>query len=919
LSYFYVRGIFGNMHCNLLKYLCLFLGIFLGSELFAQDVHIYGQLKDEKTKKKLDGCLVQVMKDGAIYDSYDAAGSGKYDFKLPVGFAYDIKFSKGDYLSKVVRVDTRNIPEEDVGGGFDMQVDGTLFPSVEGFNTDILRDPMAIAKYNKAADTFEFDFDYTEKKQKEIDAEFKRLEDIKKNFEKLKADFDRYVKEGDQKMLEKNYSESVMNYKSALAIFPKDEPVKAKLADAQAKLDAANAANAEDALYKKTIEEGDQLYKDGKYAEAKKKFIKARDMRNNTYEKEMIYKCDQALDDAANRAVYDAVIADADKKFNNKDFAVSIEKYKEASKMYPTESYPKDQMLKAEGALKDMLAYEAEKLRIQKEYDDKLALAARNVDEDKIDQAISNYRAASQMKPEEQFPKDKISELEALLAERKSQQEKNDADALANAERDRIEREYNDILKQADDLFIAEQLEESRLKYEAALVVKPGAQYPASKIETIDLLLAQRLEMDALAASKAVEDSLAAIAEAERLAADERLRLLREQEELDNQRRMRELEEQRLAEEAKLKAKRSNWYSNVDEEAEDQVVEYYREAFEKEYATKKKMKQQEIDDFVAFNSTRQKDADQLIAGNRQSIEGQRQNQMELVSIGTSIQNAAIADNNRKKKDTDKDREEYQRSANSRINDNVEFIGDKMEQQASVAQADRARTIGIDKTDDKKQQQANNNERFRRKGDTQIAENNLKVKRTIDSQEEMAFEGEEVRKSNEESVRRKHEDANIRENDERQAADQRIVNSNLKIESKKQQNDQLDDGKDINQRKNANEIEKAKKDYEYSEMELEMESANKRYDSRNAAFEKKAGEPKDEKEYLAVPGTEELKEGVTEKSYQLGNKMVTERSVKVGNKVDNYKKVVSKTGIYYFCNGRSITESTWRTATLSEPE
>jgi hypothetical protein len=907
------------MYRGQLKYLMLTLISVLSFQMAAQELHLHGQLKDEKTKKKLEGVLVQIMKDGAIFDSYDAGSSGKYDFNLAIGFAYDIKFSKADYLPKVIRVDTRNIPEEDVGMGFDIAVDGTLFQMIEGFNTDILRDPMAIAKYDKNGDGFAFDFGYTEKKQKEIDAEFKRLEDLKNNLAKLQADFEKYVKTGDQKMLEKNYSESVANYKSALAIFPKDEPVKAKLADAQAKLDAANAASAEDALYKKIIEEGDQLYKGGNYADAKKKFIKARDMRNGTYEKEMIYKCDQALDDAENRALYDGIIADADKKFNNKDYAVSIERYREASKMYPTESYPKDQILKAEDALKDLLKLEAEKLRIQKEYDDKLALAARNVEEDKIEQAITNYRAASELKPDESFPREKISELESLLAERKAQQEKNDADALANAERERIEKEYNDILKEADDLFIAEQLAESRLKYEAALLVKPEAHYPASKIETIDLLLAQMAEMEELKAMQAVEDSLAAIAEAERLAAEEKLRLLREQEELDNQRRMRELEEQRLAEEAKLKAKKSNWYSNVDEEAEDQVVEYYREAFEKEYATKKKMKQEEVDEFLAFNASKQKNADEIIAGNRQTIDGQRQNQMELEAIGTSIQNAAIADNNRKKIDSDKNRSRYAKSADARIDDSSQKIEDKKLSQESVAQADRARTISIGKTEDKKEEQLSNDEKFRRRGDTQIAENNMKVNRTLERQEEMSFDGEEVRKTNEEKVRRRHEDVDIRDRDERRSADQRIVNSNLKIENKKEENELMKEGKDINQQKNAMEIEKVKQDREFGEMELEMESANKRYENRKEAFDKNAGEPKDVKEYLPVPGTEELKEGVTEKSYQLGNKMVTERSVKVGNRVDKYKKVVSKTGIYYFCNGRSITESTWRLATLSEPE
>jgi hypothetical protein len=48
-------------------------------------------------------------------------------------------------------------------------------------------------------------------------------------------------------------------------------------------------------------------------------------------------------------------------------------------------------------------------------------------------------------------------------------------------------------------------------------------------------------------------------------------------------------------------------------------------------------------------------------------------------------------------------------------------------------------------------------------------------------------------------------------------------------------------------------------------------------------------------------------------------MVTERLVKIGNKVDKYKKVVSKTAIYYFRNGTSITEETWKLATLAEPD
>jgi uncharacterized C2H2 Zn-finger protein len=44
-------------------------------------------------------------------------------------------------------------------------------------------------------------------------------------------------------------------------------------------------------------------------------------------------------------------------------------------------------------------------------------------------------------------------------------------------------------------------------------------------------------------------------------------------------------------------------------------------------------------------------------------------------------------------------------------------------------------------------------------------------------------------------------------------------------------------------------------------------------------------------------------------------MITERTVKRDNKVDKYLKSVSKTGIYYFKNGKPITKQMWIQETL----
>jgi hypothetical protein len=881
--------------------------------------HVFGQLKDQNTKKKLEGVTVQVFKDGMVFDTYNAGTTGKYDFKLPLGFTYDIKFSKsGEYLAKVIRIDTRNIPEEDRYGGFDMNVDGTLFPYRQGFNTDLLREPLAKASYNPSEDGLSFDFAYSEQKAKEIEAEFKRLDDIEKNLAKLKADFEKFMKDGDQKMLEKKYADAITNYRGALGIFPDDPTAKTKLAEAQAKLDEENANKDLEARYKKLIEEGDAFFEQKKYTDARDRFTKAKDLKNQAYEKEMLHKIDLAIADGQNRGIYNALIEDADKKFTNKDYAVSIEKYKEASKLYPTESYPKDQILKAESALKDMLAYEAERMRMEKEYQDKLALGARSQDEDKLEQAITHYRAASELKPAEQFPKDKIAELEDLIVQRRAQKELDDANAAANAERERIEKEYQEIIAVADGLFTDQKLPEARERYEAALLVKPEAQYPKSKIETIDLLMAQMAQNEANAA-QALADSLAAAAEAERLAAEQRLAELLEQERLDQERKRRELEEARLAAEAKLAAKKRKWDSNVDVEAEDQVERYYREAAEKEYANKVRLTQQEIMDFVAFFEQKDKDSDVLVSVNREHVRNQFETQSELMNIGASIQNAAIADNERKKKDNGKEQSEAQKRADVRIRDNKESVEKKREVQASVQQNDRYRKQNVDKSQELHERTLTQTEQFERKGATQRTENAMKTQLARDKQQSVGDTGEQRRKQKASQVEYKKRETEIQSRDNKQGADQRITNTQLKIDQKKDEAEAFTQGKEVKAKENAMEIERQKRDVEFAERQREGKSSNERYEARKEAFEKNAGEPRKEEEYKVIPGTEALKQGVTENSYKLGNKMVTERLVKIGNKVDKYKKVVSKTAIYYFRNGQSITEETWKLATLAEPD
>ncbi|MBC8150593.1 MAG: hypothetical protein H8E97_04840 [Bacteroidetes bacterium] len=81
-----------------------------------------------------------------------------------------------------------------------------------------------------------------------------------------------------------------------------------------------------------------------------------------------------------------------------------------------------------------------------------------------------------------------------------------------------------------------------------------------------------------------------------------------------------------------------------------------------------------------------------------------------------------------------------------------------------------------------------------------------------------------------------------------------------------------------------------------------------YDLSDGTSQTDNGEP-----YLADSDVD-LPQGLYESSYKIQNGIVIERSLRSGDKVIHYRKVMMKTGTYYFREGVSITSAIWRLET-----
>jgi hypothetical protein len=140
---------------------------------------VYGSVKDDSTKQKLENAQLIVLKDGKKLETI-LCPSGKYSLDLPLDYEYTFIFKAKGYVQKIILVDTRNISPEDTTGGFELNLDINLIGSVKGYNKKLNKLPIGKAVYDPTLNDIVFDIPYTKGRQAIIQAEIQRLRSKKK-------------------------------------------------------------------------------------------------------------------------------------------------------------------------------------------------------------------------------------------------------------------------------------------------------------------------------------------------------------------------------------------------------------------------------------------------------------------------------------------------------------------------------------------------------------------------------------------------------------------------------------------------------------------------------------------------------------------------------------------------------------------
>jgi len=303
-----------------------------------------------------------------------------------------------------------------------------------------------------------------------------RLHVILDSLKQLDDAFARAIANGDILFMEEKFQESRKSYVTASEIKPDQVYPRNKIAE----IDGILAANKKiDDEFQRYITAADSFYIEKQYVRARDYYYQASRLKPaDPYPKEMLNKTAAGMtaQEAASRSLdeqYLNLLTEADKQMASANLPVARQAYADASVIKPEENYPKSRIAEIDR----LLQLEAEKKKTEEKYSMLIAEADKQYEQKLYDQARKSFQEAMTMKPDDPYPAGRIAEIDQALK--------------LVADKQAMETKYTGLLKLADQQFNAKSYPSARQSYNEALALKPDEIYPSAKIKSVDSILAE--------------------------------------------------------------------------------------------------------------------------------------------------------------------------------------------------------------------------------------------------------------------------------------------------------------------------------------------------------------------------------------------------------------------------------------------
>lgn len=455
-----------------------------------EDISIYGVVRDHSDNKKIPNVDIVVFENGKKLFTKKTNLNGKYDFVLEFNKTYKIEYIYPYYVTKYLTINATDVPDIDRIGGFEMNIDMTLFKEIEGLDVSLLKDPIGKAQFDASKGEMAWDMAYTNMMQRKI-RELMRKHDVKIQEEeervaKVRDNFDNLVRLGDAGMKNQKFDNAIGYYTEALIIIPDDEIVIQKLADAKTSAADLAAMKERKANYDQFIGQGDSFFNRKEWANALTAFQSANEIfPDESYPQVKIADLNKKLEEERNQAKVAAqvmaLLMEGDKLIAIEEFDDGISKYEEVLTLEANNEEAKRKLADARNKRDAWLKQKD----LDAQYLEFIAQADEDFNQKNYEAAVLKYRNANNLKPNETYPPEQIKKAEEFMS-------------LAQAEEAR-KKSFDDLVNKGDSKVSVKEYETGISFYNQALDIIPNDEGVEIKI---------RNAQDALAAMLAAEEAL---------------------------------------------------------------------------------------------------------------------------------------------------------------------------------------------------------------------------------------------------------------------------------------------------------------------------------------------------------------------------------------------------------------------------
>ncbi len=413
--------------------------------------------------------------------SIQTGADGSFSFKLEINKQYTIEVEKDGLVSKRISFNTQ-MPDQEKGTWMNEFSIGLVRPC-SGMDYSVLKEPVDQVSFDPKRREFISNKEYVNRMRPRIESL------MIKNDQCLLNSYEDLVKKADQTAGQKNYQEAINTYREALKIYPTEEYPAKRITEINALINKQQNSSVE---YKKVITDADALSSQGKYTEALQKYKQAAALNpQESYPRQKAAEIESSLaqQQAAKQAQmsteekYNQAMAKASVANTRKDYATAKQYYQEALQIKPSESLPKTRLqeietIQAKKAADDAAksAETARKADFEKEYLSVVAQADALFKAKKYDEAKASYIKASNMKPSESYPAQRVKTIDNAVASAQATLQKNN------------ENGYDDAMSAGNNALAKNQFQQAKDAYAKALTFKPDDLAAKSKLAEVDKL-----------------------------------------------------------------------------------------------------------------------------------------------------------------------------------------------------------------------------------------------------------------------------------------------------------------------------------------------------------------------------------------------------------------------------------------------